>query len=226
MQPKKKYLAVIVARKHSKRLPGKNLRPLNGKALITHSIDFALENKHFFEKIIVSTDDEEVLIIASQKEVLALQRPDELATDTASSVLVLKHALESSVSDPIDAVVLLQPTNPFRKKQLMAEAIALFENLSAESLLTVSPLRKKFGKISQNIYHPFNYKIGQRSQDMEPLFFENGLLYITAVETIRQLKMLGDRPAVLLTDYPEAEIDIDTLDDFRLAEYYAQTFTK
>lgn len=223
MQPKKKYLAVIVARKHSKRLPGKNLRPLSGKALVTHSIDFALENKHLFQHIIVSSDDEEVLKIASQKEVLALRRSNELATDTATSVSVLKHALDS-VSDPIDAVVLLQPTNPFRKKLLIAEAIALFENISAESLLTVSPLRKKFGKIAQNIYRPLNYKIGQRSQDMEPLFFENGLLYITASALINKLNMLGDTPAVLVTDYPEAEIDIDTLEDFKLAEYFAQNF--
>lgn len=224
MQPKKKYLAVIVARKHSKRLSGKNLRPLNGKALITHSIDFALENKRFFEKIMISTDDEDVQKIASQKGVIALQRPAELATDTASSVSVLKHAL-ASVSDPIDAVVLLQPTNPFRKKQLMAEAIELFENLLAESLLTVSPLRKKFGKISQNHYQPLNYQIGQRSQDMEPLFFENGLLYITSSHLVNNNKMLCDYPTALITDYPEAEIDIDTLDDFRLAEYYAQTFS-
>lgn len=223
MQPKKKYLAVIVARKHSKRLPGKNLRLLNDKTLVAHSIDFALRNQQLFEQIIVSSDDEEVLKIALQKSVLPLRRPAELATDTANSVSVLKHALER-VKKPVDAVVLLQPTNPFRKKNLIEQAIGLYESSSSESLLTVSPLRKKFGKIVQNRYQPSNYQIGQRSQDLEPLYFENGLLYITSAECVKQNKMLDNSPAVLLTDYLEAEIDIDTLEDFQMAEYFAQNF--
>lgn len=224
MQTKLKYLAVVPARKNSKRLPGKNLRPLNGKALVLHSIDYALSNQNLLREIIVSSDDEAVLDLAAQSGVRPLQRPAALANDTASSVSVLKHVLTQHTS-AFDAVILLQPTNPFRKKGLLTEAITLFENQLADSLLTVSPLNKKFGKIENGCYRPVNYQIGQRSQDMEKLYYENGLIYITRSTLIMEDKMLGDNPLTLITDYPEAEIDIDTADDFRLAEWYAQTFT-
>ncbi|MDT8414106.1 MAG: acylneuraminate cytidylyltransferase family protein [Flavobacteriaceae bacterium] len=218
-----KYIAIIPARKNSKRLPHKNTMLLGGKALVMHSIDFALKHQHIFTKIIVTTDDEAVMKLARKNDIEVVVRPDDLASDTATTVSALKHAL-ANVSESFDAVVLLQPTNPFRKANLLTNAIAAFETNGKDSLLTVSSLHKKFGTIKAGVYHPENYKIGQRSQDLESLYFENGLLYITQKALIFSDKMLGENPLTLITDYPEAHIDIDTADDFKLAEFYAQTF--
>ncbi|MBU2527443.1 MAG: acylneuraminate cytidylyltransferase family protein [Bacteroidetes bacterium] len=219
----KKYIAVIPARKNSKRLPHKNTLPLGGKALVMHSIDYALKHQHIFAKIIVTTDDEAVMKLARESGIEVIIRPDDLASDTATTASAVKHAIEN-VTESFDAVVLLQPTNPFRKANLLTNAIAVFENSQNNSLLTVSRLHKKFGAIKAGIYYPENYNIGQRSQDLQPLYFENGLLYITQKALIFSDNILGENPLAFIADYPEAHVDIDTADDMTLAEFYAQTF--
>jgi N-acylneuraminate cytidylyltransferase len=222
--PSQKYIAVIPARKNSKRLPHKNTLPMGGKPLVMYSIDYARKHQHIFTKIIVTTDDEAVMKLAREAGIEVVLRPDDLASDTATTVSALKHALEN-ISESFDAVVLLQPTNPFRKANLLTNAIAAFENSQRDSLLTVSHLHKKYGTVVSGVYHPENYKIGQRSQDLQARYFENGLLYITQKKLIFSDKMLGKNPLAFPTDYAEAEVDIDTPDDLKLAEFYAQTFT-
>ncbi len=71
-----------------------------------------------------------------------------------------------------------------RPKDLLTDAFQVFKENECDSLFTVSRNHQKFGKIENNEFKPFNYKIGQRSQDLEPLYFENGLLYITKAKHI------------------------------------------
>ena len=125
------FKIIIPARANSKRLPGKNMKILGGKPLIQHSIDFALKN--FSNKDIwVNSDDREILEFANKKGIMTLLRPDELATDFSTTVDVLKHHVNYFKKNKIacDAIILLQPTNPFREDSLFKEALNCFQNRS------------------------------------------------------------------------------------------------
>ena len=86
-------------------------------------------------------------------------------------------------------------------------------------MFTVSRNHQKLGKIIANKFIPYNYKIGQRSQDLEPLFFENGLLYITKATLIKKGIIISENGYPLLLDHIFGKVDIDTLEDFEYAEY-------
>lgn len=147
-----------------------------------------------------------------------IDRPEELAGDTTSTVSVLKHVVENCGLE-YENVILLQPTNPLRPKNLLVDAFKIYDRHNYESLMTVSTVIKKLGKILNNKFYPYNYSFGQRSQDMEPLYFENGLLYICKSRLIREGKLLGDNNFPLIVDHPYANVDIDTKEDLEYAEF-------
>lgn len=211
-------LVIIPARGGSKRLPKKNTLSLLGKSLLKHSIDFAKLTPELFDKIVVSTDDDAIKKIALENNVTIINRPAHLATDTATTVSVLKHVLEA-LDEVYEHVILLQPTNPCRPDNLLQDAFKVYLESGSESLMTVSKSDKKLGKIVDGDFIPFNYTIGQRSQDLEPLFFENGLLYIIKTSLILKNKILGTNNYPYIVDHPFARIDIDTQNDFDLAEF-------
>ncbi len=217
-----KIIAIIPARGGSKRLPNKNLLPLNGIPLLVHSINYA-KNKGI-AKIVVTTNDAKIKEIALKFGAEVLDRPYHLATDEATTVSALKHVLES-INEDFETVVLLQPTNPLRPENLLKEAFKKFEEGNYDSLMTVTRNYQKFGKIVNERFVPYNYKIGQRSQDLEPLYFENGLLYITKASLIFEDKILGKNNFSFIVEHPFASIDIDTQEDFDYAEYLFNKLT-
>ncbi len=218
-----KRLVVIPARGGSKRLPGKNLLSLGGKPLLAHSIAFARDNRTLLDKIVVSTDDPEIKEIALKEGVEVIDRPSELARDTSPTSDVLRHAL-SVQQDTFDWVVLLQVTNPLRPAYLLKGACDILESNEYDSLMTVTRNHQKFGKIHNDRFEPFNYEMGQRSQDLDPLYFENGLLYITRPDLIEQGIILGDNNYPLIVNHPYAEVDIDTEEDLAYAEFVLKTY--
>ena len=86
-------------------------------------------------------------------------------------------------------------------------------------MFTVSQNHKKFGKITNNKFIPFNYQIGQRSQDLDPLYYENGLLYISKSKVILDNKILSEDAFPYVVNHLFSSVDIDTQDDFDYAEY-------
>ncbi len=212
-----KTIAIIPARGHSKRLPHKNTKLLAGIPLLVHSIDYAKEHD-FIDAIYVSTDNEDIKNIALEHGVFVIDRPQELSGDLEPTVTALKHVLES-IDDAIENVVLLQPTNPLRPKHLLTEAFQRYKGNAYDSLFTVSRNHQKLGTIEKGIFKPFNYSIGQRSQDLEPLYFENGLLYITKATHILNNQIITENAFPLIVDHPFVSIDIDTQEDFDLAEF-------
>lgn len=213
---KNKTIAIIPARGGSKRFPNKNTLLLGNIPLLVHSINFAKENN--IAKIVVSTDDATIKEIALKYGAEVIDRPQHLAGDDATTVSALKHVLES-LNENFENVVLLQPTNPLRPKKLLKEAFKKFKEGNYESLMTVTRNEQKFGKIVHDKFVPFNYKMGQRSQDLEPLYFENGLLYITKASLILEDKILGENNFPFIVNHPFAHVDIDTKEDFEYAEY-------
>jgi len=213
-----KNIAIIPARGGSKRLPNKNILPLGGIPLIAHSILYAQKNSAFIDEIYVSTDDEAIKKIALAYGVKVIDRPDTISGDLEPTISALKHVLES-MEGAVDNVVLLQATNPLRPINLVSEAFEIFQKEYYDSLFTVSRNYQKLGKIVSNRFVPFNYELGQRSQDLEPLFFENGLLYITKASLILQDIIMSENAFPLEVNSIFANVDIDTQDDLEYAEY-------
>lgn len=210
-------VAIIPARGGSKRIPGKNLMDFMGEPLLAHSIRFALDNLKLLDEIAVSTDDPEIKKVAQHYGVKVINRPPELATDTATTASVLQHAIGEMPDS--DNVVLLQVTNPLRPTDLLKDAMKAYVEMGADSLITVTPNLQKLGRISEGRFQPYNYRFGQRSQDMEPLFYENGLLYITRSSLIKQGKILGDHNHPFVVNHPFGTVDIDEEEDLSWAEF-------
>lgn len=213
-----KTIAIIPARGGSKRLKDKNIKVLDGVPLLVHSILYAQKNSNCIDAIYVSTNDAVIRETALAYGAQVIDRPESLSDDFATTVSALKHVLES-IEDVIEDVVLLQATNPLRPENLLQEAMKLYKEGGYDSLFTVSRNHQKLGKIIDDVFVPHNYTIGQRSQDLEPLYFENGLLYICKVELILDLKIQGQKSFPLIVENPFAAVDIDTQADFDYAEY-------
>lgn len=222
-----KFITIIPARGGSKRFPGKNTHVLNGSPLICHSIEYSLKNSNV-QGTYVSTDAEDIKAISRIAGAEIIDRPDELAGDYATSASVMKHAVEYLQNKGVefDFVILLQATNPLRPKGLLDEAIEIMETGKYQSLFTVSRSEKKLGKIIDGKFTPWNYTFGMRSQDMEPLYYENGLLYITSKELLLQEIVEGKDAYPLVVDHPYGEVDIDTKEDFEYAKFMLNLYGK
>ncbi len=214
-----KTIVIIPARGGSKRLPQKNIKLLEGIPLLVYSVLYAQANSECIDEIYVSTDNEEIKKIALQFGAKVIDRFASISGDAEPTVSALKHVLESINLVDIENVVLLQPTNPLRPENLLKEAFKIYHERNADSLFTVSRNHQKFGKIINNKFQPFNYEIGQRSQDLEPLFFENGLLYISKAKLILEDKIISDNAFPFEVNHIFANVDIDTQEDFDYAEY-------
>ncbi len=109
----------------SKRLPGKNIRLLGDVPLLAHSIRYAQQHS-FIDAVFVSTDCPEIKEVALQFDAKVIDRPQALSGDFEPTVSALPHVLET-LNEVVENVVLLQPTNPLRPENLLADAFRIFE---------------------------------------------------------------------------------------------------
>ena len=145
-----KILALITARKNSKRLPKKNLKKIGNKTLVEWSIS-SVENIREIVDIFVTTDDLNILKISKKNGAISpWLRPKRLSKDNTSSEDTVMHALkwyEKKVCKP-DGLLLLQPTTPFRSKANIKKAIKFFKKNKSKPIIAVSKIinEKKFLK--------------------------------------------------------------------------------
>ena len=213
-----KTIAIIPARGGSKRLTNKNILSLGVFPLVAHSILYAQKNNTIIDEIYVSTDDETIKEIALQYGAKVIDRPYSLSGDLEPTASAIRHVLEA-LDFEVDNVVLLQTTNPLREEKLLEKAFEIYRNGIYDSLFTVSRNQHKLGKIESDKFTPFNYDIGQRSQDLEPLYFENGLLYISKAKLILEGKIISEIAFPYEVNSIFATVDIDTQEDLDYADY-------
>ena len=221
-----RLLALVPARAGSKRLPGKNIRLLGGKPLIVWSIEVAKSVAGICD-VLVSTDDPAIAAVCEEAGALVpWLRPAELATDTASSVDVALHALGwyEAEKGAVDGLLLLQPTSPFRTRETILKAIALFEKEHGQhpvpSVSSASCHPAWCFRLDGQRIQPFlGWENGNmRSQDLEPAYMLNGALYLIAPNILRKnLSFLTADSRPLLMDNSIECIDIDTELDWRVA---------
>lgn len=158
-------LAVIPARGSSKGLPGKNIKMLLGKPLLAWSIESALAAKTV-DRVVVSTDSDDIAAVARRFGAEVLPRPAELATDEATTISVLSHVADKLPEASI--FVVLQPTSPLRTRGLIDECVAAYEEGGFTNLATGYWCKaREFG--SHN---------NMRRQDYEGFFYDDGNVYI------------------------------------------------
>lgn len=220
-----KILALIPARGGSKRLPGKNIRILGGKPLIVWSID-AVRGIPEVCDILVSTDDADIASTCAQAGAyVPWLRPAELATDTAGSTEVALHALDwyEAKNGPVDGIMLLQPTSPFRTSELVRRGIELFSQNDRYPVIGVSLAEEHpmwTLKIENNKLMPFMREHGleTRSQDLPPAYAVNGNFYLKSPGNLRSERtFFGSAAIPLVTDSKKEALDIDTEWDWLMA---------
>ena len=229
-----RILALIPARGGSKRIPGKNIRPLGGNPLIVWSINVAKDIPEICD-ILVSTDAPEIAEVARNAGALVpWSRPPELATDTASSEDVCLHALKwyENENGKVDGLMVLQPTSPFRSRNSVLRGIELFHTHNYQTVIGVSHAKSHpmwCFQIDRNKMLPFIKGKGLhvRSQDLPPAYVVNGSFYLISSDDLRKLGSFysNDNDKVpLIIDNPYESLDIDTEWDWVIAQAVLQAY--
>lgn len=215
------FLAIIPARKGSKRLPGKNILDLNGKPLITYTIEAALKSK-YISSIVVTSDDEQVLDIAKKYKVNTINREKELASDTATSTDVVLDAIKKQKR--YDYILLLQPTSPLRTTNHINESIELLLEKKADSVISMCEVEHPIQwctKLDEtqsldNFIQNFDTR---RSQDLEKYYRLNGAIYIIkTTKFIEKKTFFINKNNFCYLMNKEDSIDIDAKIDFLIAQ--------
>ncbi len=222
-------LAVIPARSGSKRVPNKNIRDFHGKPLIAWAIA-ASRGASRISRTIVSTNDEEIANVAQVHGAeVPFIRPQELAEDTTKIEPVLIHALETMQASgmTVDAIVLLMATNPLRTSTHLNEAIKLFEESGATSVVAVHQALGNRNphwllKNDENGVRFFNdtplKHIIARSQDLPPSYSRNDIVYVIKPENLYESpsNLYGDKVKLYLMD-DVFDADINSEEDWHIA---------
>ena len=220
----KKVIAIIPARGGSKRLPGKNIRILNGLPLIEHTIR-AAQDCTLIDKIIVSTDSNEIADVAVSSGAEVDMRSEKLSSDMAATIDVLKELLERQ--NKYDVCVTLQPTSPLRSIDDIKASLELFKKMRADSVASVCKAEHPPQWINtigingeMDSFLDDSIKI-KRSQDLGDYYRLNGSIYCNAVSVLlasNSLLSISNCYAYVMPS--KRSVDIDTFEDFELAEYY------
>jgi len=220
----KKIIAIIPARGGSKELPRKNIRLLGGKPLIAYTIEAALKSK-YLDKVIVSTEDEEIAEISKKYSAEVIVRPKHLATDTAKTIDVLFHILKVLKEEKYipDIVVLLQPTSPLRTTDDINKAIEIFLKNKCESVVSIYESERSFYwsfKIEKKYLKPLlGWKyFERRRQDLPKIYIPNGAIFISTPKALNKHKSFNTNKILPLIMPLEKSIDIDNEADFKLLE--------
>lgn len=225
-------VAVITARGGSKRIPLKNIREFAGKPMIAWSI-VAAKNSGLFDRIVVSTDSEEIAEIARKWGAeTPFMRPAHLADDHTPTAPVLLHALEEleSAGDKIDFACCIYPTAPFLLPDDLRKGLAAVRDNGAPAALSVTsfdfPILRAF-KTESDGSISFNWPEHEltRSQDLPEFYHDAGQFYWVNAEKFHassRLIMHGAQPVIL----PRKRVqDIDTQEDWEAAELMMRALT-
>jgi CMP-N,N'-diacetyllegionaminic acid synthase len=230
MYKDKKILAIIPARGGSKGLPGKNKKLLQGKPLVAWPIDAAKSCK-YIDKVLCTTDSDEIQQIAINFGAVApFLRPEYLASDTAHSVDVIIHAIEflEKTGEYYDYIVLLEPTSPLTTGGDVEKALEILDgNLEkASSIVGICKVESTHPEYdvqmsSDGFISPYaasSFKSMRRRQDLEPLYFLEGSLYISTIDALKKNRTFYHDQTMGFPMPRWKSVEIDEIFDFIIAE--------
>ncbi len=226
-------LCIIPARGGSKRIPRKNIKDFLGKPIIAYSIETALKSG-CFDRVIVSTDDEDIANIARQYGAeIPFVRPKELSNDFAGTLPVIKQAIEWMEADgeQVDWACCLYATAPFVQTGLLQAAFQQLQTTGAEYCFSVTtfgtPIQRAFKVTEQQrleMFHPENFH--KRSQDLEEAYHDAGQFYWGHPEAFKNQRAIYSEfsSPYMLPRYLVQ--DLDTEEDWIRAELMYQALLK
>ena len=224
-------LGIILARAGSKGLPNKCVKPLLDRPLIEYTFDHALASRRL-GGLLLTTDSAAAIQLAKQRGIETLDRPANLASDTAGVDAAARHAVEyweGKTGRAVDAVALLYGNIPIRREGIIDDAIEHLERTEADSVRTVAPITKHhpdwIHRLDGDRMVQFRSNGIYRRQDLEPLYYHDG-----AVAVVRRSALLAalqdpdngqaflgdDRRAIIQAC--EDTVDVDTAMDLSVAE--------
>ncbi len=216
-----KILVIIPARGGSKGIPRKNLRSLAGKPLIYYAIKNALSITHGVTDVYVSSEDDEILTIASKFSAKTIKRDEINAGDKVTLDPVIYHAylkIRKIENKDYDLVITLQPTSPLLKSQSLNDAIAKLLNEDIDTLISgIYDTHLTWLKEGQK-FSP-NYKKRVNRQELPQLYKETGGFVISRANFIKETTRFGNNIQIYPLGKSEA-IDIDDFEDWNICDYY------
>lgn len=230
-----KVLGIIPARGGSKGVPRKNIKLLAGKPLLAYTAESALKSK-FLSKVILTTEDAEIAAVGRSLGLeVPFLRPKELALDTSPTLPVVFHTIDylENNGEKFDAVCLLQPTNPLRQAEDIDNCIELLEKSDGDSVISILPVPHEYNPkwvYWQNEMGEMVLTTGEsepipRRQDLPPAFHREGSVYVTKIDALRKYgNLYGEKVQGYQID-PQNSVNIDTLEDWDLAEKLVATRT-
>ena len=219
-------LVLIPARGGSKGIPGKNIKSLNGLPLISYTIN---EAKHtsLVTDIIVSTDNSEIAEISKQFGAkIPFMRPSELARDDSLAIdtyIYTIKRLNDEFNAAIKDFIVLQPTSPLRTAEDIDNAIRLYQEKNADSVISFTEIphpvfwSKRIGKNGE-IMDVFSGSVNQNRQKFEQLYRPNGAIYIFNYQVLESTRNYYSESSYAYIMPEEKSVDIDNPFDFKIAE--------
>ncbi len=228
MYKNKTFLAIIPARGGSKGLPKKNIKELCGKPLIAWSIEAGLKSK-YLDEVMVTTDSQEIADISNQYGAnVPFLRPDELASDTATSFDAIKHTLDyynNEQNKEFDYIVLLEPTSPLREPSDIDRAIEILFDSGADSIVGICKTEDQnpsflVTKDMENFICGYENKEMKvlRRQDIKDVYFFEGTIYISKTNILLSKKTFYHENTIGYEVPKYKSLEIDDIDDFVMVE--------
>lgn len=221
----KNILAIIPARGGSKGILKKNIFPIAGKPLLAWTIEAALKSK-LINRVVVSSDDDEILKISKKFGVEPIKRPKDIAGDNSPYNLLIFHALKylkKKEKYVPDVIVYLQPTSPLRNSADINKAISLLKK-NTTSVISVCELDDKYlksflidkkGYLKGVVNNKFPF---MNRQDLPKMYTSNGAIYVIKTKKfLKTRELFSDKtaPSVMSS---EKGLDIDSMEDIKKAE--------
>lgn len=220
-----KNILIIPARGGSKRIPRKNIKLFKGKPIIERTINKVID-MNLFNKVIVSTDDEEIASIASKAGAeVPFIRPENISGDFSSTRDVIVHAIQWYESKLIefDTVCCLYPTSIFLKKEDLIRGMKVLSNIKKNTYVFSAtkyphPIQRAFFIDDKNVSRMFSIEnFLKRTQDLKSSYHDAGQFYLASSKTwIEKINFFEEAKPIIIPRL--SAIDIDTQEDWEFAE--------
>ena len=214
-------VAIIPARGGSKRIPKKNIKEFCGKPMIAYSIE-AAKKSELFDKIVVSTDDENIAQVAKSFGAEVLKRPKELADDFTPTIPVIAHAIKELELLKATSVCCIYATAPFVQASFLQVAYQKLLTCKASYCFSATtfafPIQRAIKLENERVtmFEPQHFNT--RSQDLEEAYHDAGQFYFGLPSAWLEGKMLFSKDSTIIKLPRYLVQDIDTLEDWRRAE--------
>ena len=221
-----KILAIIPARKNSKGLPGKNVKNFLGSPLFKHSIDQARKSK-LIDEILVTSDCEEIISLATSEGVKCVKRPNNLASDTAHTPDAIVHAmttLKQKSGFDYNLIVMLQPTSPLRSTIDIDKSIMMLKDKNRKAVVSVCESDFNLNYVNtlpENLNMGEFLKVNGNASNRQ-YYQLNGAVYVAWFDYFLKNGGFYGPDTFAYVMPKERSVDIDTAYDFKLAEFFAR----